>query len=87
MALRREKKDGADGAARWAAWALCAGVFAGTLCVFALVFLSGAGFVASGLPFIWLASAVVGWLFWQAMRPERASLRLKPTEGSRRKEK
>lgn len=52
---RREK-----GAARLAAWSLCAAVFAMTLCVYALMILSGADLIRSGLPFLGIASAVVG---------------------------
>ncbi len=42
------------------AWSLCAATFAGVLLVFWLMFLNGANFVTSGIPFVGVASAVVG---------------------------
>ncbi len=60
MALRRDKKGGGSVAARLVAWSLCAAVFAGALCVFGLMYLNGTNFITSGIPFLGLASAVVG---------------------------
>lgn len=60
---RRGKGSHAAGSrASWVAWSLRAATFAGILLVFWLMFLNGANFVTSGVPFVGAASAVVGTL-------------------------
>ncbi|MDQ3509101.1 MAG: hypothetical protein M3494_13995 [Actinomycetota bacterium] len=60
MALKRGKRFEGSVAARWVAWSLCAAFFVMTFFVYALMFLNEADIVRGGLPFLGIASAVVG---------------------------